>query len=266
MSDKCVALTCVDAAQLAAEYDLSTMTRVASNQCPPLRLRGAAHVRRARRSGTLQLHLLARRGCCRCRRRCALRLRLRVRRMSRRCLRCGALGARAAAIANSSANACGSGGQDDVEGETAALSFDVERLSRVYLRLVAAEVGSLAFRKPFVASLVPADTPEMRGTVGFSVIYRIDAVLEIFAVCARRVLLRRVMSKLCPFANCPPFVRLLVPADAFDLRCAPYSALSGSGNTAVLEVLAIRASRSFLRGVIAQVFLLACCLPFAAFF
>ena len=91
---------------------------------------------------------------------------------------------------------------------------------------------------------------------------RIDAVLEVLAVRARRVLLRRVMSNVCAFDIGLPFILALVPADALEVRGAPTSALHELGNNAVLEVLTVRARRSFLRGVQAPVLLLAFCLPF----
>ena len=107
--------------------------------------------------------------------------------------------------------------------------------------------------------LVPIDARELRDA-GFSVLHWIDAVLEVFVARARRVLLRRVFSKVCPFAICLPFVSSLVPADSLEVRGARWS-----GNNAVIEVLSVRARRSFLRGVIAQVLPLAERQPFASF-
>ena len=90
---------------------------------------------------------------------------------------------------------------------------------------------------------------------------RNNAVLQVFAVRPRRSFLRGVMAQVYPLASRPPTVFDLVPADARELRNAGFS-----GDTAVLQVLAVRARRIFLRGVKAQKFPLALSPPFVAFF
>jgi hypothetical protein len=111
--------------------------------------------------------------------------------------------------------------------------------------------------------LVPAYTSELRG-FGLSVLHRIDAVLQIFVVSVRRVLLRGVIAQVFPVGLRPPCVLGLVPADALELRGAPSCTLSWFRNNAILEVLAVRERRTFLRGVKAQVYPLASRRPLAA--
>jgi len=139
-----------------------------------------------------------------------------------------------------------------------------------------ARARALACRRPFVCRLVPfycrrpliccmdpAGTRKLRGP-GFSVENMIDAILEAFAVCVRRFLLRLVKPKALPVATRGPLVCVTVPGDALELRGVPSCALScGFGNNAVLEVLVVRARRRILRGVTAQVFPLARRLPFS---
>ena len=91
----------------------------------------------------------------------------------------------------------GSDGRNDVEGDTAALSCNVERLRRLCLHGVVAQVYPFAFSLPFRIALHPAYTAKLRGA-GFSVLYMIDAVFEVVVVCARRSLLRRMESKVLP--------------------------------------------------------------------
>ena len=67
---------------------------------------------------------------------------------------------------------------------------------------------------------------------------------------ARRVLLRRMVSKVSIIADRLPCVVALVPGDALELRRARWL---GTRMNAVLEVFVVRACRSFLRGMIAQV-------------
>ena len=129
-----------------------------------------------------------------------------ARRRSRRCLRRSALKPRTGACAR--ANARGSDGRDDIEGAPDAPSFGVVCPRRVFLLDVIAQVCPLALRLPFVLALVPVNTRELRAG-GCSVLNKIDSVLEVFAVCARRILLRRVISQVYPFATCRPFVLLL---------------------------------------------------------
>jgi hypothetical protein len=125
---------------------------------------------------------------------------------------------------------------------------------------VKAQIGPLAFHLPFALAPVPADTRELRGVGGTSALDRIDAVLEVFVVCACRVLLRRVIPERCPLANCPPFELVLVPVDTRELRGADFSVLYRID--AILKVFAVCARRVLLRGVQAQVLLLALRLSF----
>jgi hypothetical protein len=104
--------------------------------------------------------------------------------------------------------------QDVIEGAPDALGFGVVCLCRSFFRGVVAQL--FAFRLPFLLALDPTDTRELRGGDS-SLRYVIDAVHEVCVVCARRVLLRRVTSKVRPFAGCHPCVRTLVPADALEL-------------------------------------------------
>jgi hypothetical protein len=73
------------------------------------------------------------------------------------------------------------GGRDDVEGETEALSFDVVHPRRTLLRGVKPKSFPLARRLPFPRALVPADAIGLRADA-FSTLHRIDAVLYIIVV------------------------------------------------------------------------------------
>ena len=101
------------------------------------------------------------------------------------------------------------GGRDDVEGETEALSFDVVRLRRSHLRGVASKMFTLTLCHPFPGALVPADAIELRADA-FSALHRIDAILDVFVVRLRRSLLRGVVSKVFMLALRRPFPAALV--------------------------------------------------------